>query len=390
MVIKNILLALAFVFSTGTFPAGLNADTWRFVSAGYSHTVAIRTDGSLWAWGRNVWGQLGDDTTTDRHSPVRIGANYEWRFVSAGYNHTVAIGIDGSLWTWGNNRYGQLGDNRTIPRFSPGRIDAATHARWENVSSGRGFTLAVRTDGSLWAWGRNDSGQLGLGDRSRRLLPTRVIRYERDGVWPLWVSAGRSHALVSGFSSLFLAWGRNDQGQVGDGTIVERHAPVPIGRRFIGEYIYAGDSHSMAICLRDSPDISMVFFGGTLWAWGENFWGQLGDGTTTNRNAPVRIGTDYWREVSAGGSHTVAVRIDGSLWAWGANGAGQLGNGSTDDRHSPTRIGTDYDWNFVFAGGRHTLALRKDGTLWAWGANGAGQLGDGTRVTRLTPVRIMP
>ncbi len=183
-------------------------------------------------------------------------------------------------------------------------------------------------------------------------------------------------AVVPGLAAF--GWGYNAFGQLGDGTTTDRLDPVQVGTSAPWASIAAGWQHTVA-----------VRTDGTLWAWGFNASGQLGDGTTTDRSGPVQVGTaTTWASVAAGAAHTVAVRTDGSLWAWGDNSSGQLGDGTTTSRLAPVRIGTATAWTSVSGGSDHSVAVRTDGTLWAWGLNSSGQLGDGTTTSRLAPVRI--
>ena len=266
----------------------------REVSSGWGYNVAIKEDGSLWAWGSNGDGQLGDGTTTDRHVPVRIGTDSGWASVSAGDSHTMAIKTDGSLWAWGRNSEGQLGDGTTTTeRNVPVRIGSDND--WASVSTGGNYTIAIKTDGSLWAWGWNGNGPLGDGTTTNRHAPVRI---GTDSDWAS-VSAGGDHTIAIKTDDSLWAWGWNGNGHLGDGTTTRRHAPVQIATDNDWLSTSAGRSHTMAM----KTD-------GSLWAWGHNARGRLGDGTTTDRHTPVMIWpTEHTPPVDPGTSDTVELLL---------------------------------------------------------------------------------
>lgn len=348
------------------------ATNWVSVAAGGYHTVALRSDGTLWAWGRNIEGQLGDGTNTSRTSPTRIGTATNYVSIAVGSYHTVALRSDGTLWSWGPNIFGQLGDGTTTNRNSPVQVGSATN--YIGISAGHFHTVALRSNGTLWAWGWNSNGQLGDGTTTQRNSPVQVGTVTNY----VSVAAGQYHTEALRSDGTLWAWGRNDTGQLGDGTNTQQNSPVRVGTATNYVSVVVGAVHSVA--LRSD---------GTLWAWGFNSSGQVGDGTTTQRNSPVQVGTaNNYVSLAAGAFQTFALRSDGTLWAWGSNAYGQLGDGTTTDRRSPVRVNQLANWVSMAMGGSHTVALRSDGTLWASGDNTFGQLGDGSTTQRSSPIPI--
>ena len=388
-------LVSPFTASASAVPQAMEATN---VSTRFGSSFAICINGYLWAWGRNDAGQVGDGTYTiwdgkydgtgvdnNRHSPVRILGNVT--AVSAGVLHAAAIRTDGSLWMWGSNEFGQLGDGTGGAWDSKSLTPIRVLEDVAYVSAGGHHTIAIRADGSLWAWGNNQRGQLGDGTTENRTAPVRIM----DDV--IAVSAGQEHTMAITADGSLWAWGSSRFGNLGNGAhtnaqMASSANPTPIKIMEDVTAVSVGSEHTMAI----RTD-------GSLWAWGMNWQGQLGVGvygdpgmygTPMNpdsfRAVPVRILDDVVA-VSAGHSHTMAIRADGSLWGWGWGHSGALGDGIRAIRVVPTRI-TD-SVIYMSAGDSMTLFVRDDNTLWASGSNGDGQLGDGTTITRLSPVQIM-
>lgn len=323
------------------------------LAGGDRHSLYVRADGGLWAFGSGVQGQLGDGIQATRLVPARVGLKYAQ--VAASAEHSLGIKTDGTLWAWGVNTYGQLGDASYTNRLKPVLVGKD----YAQVATAAFHTLAVKTDGTLWAWGSNGNGQLGTGNNFQTNKPIQV-------------GTGYAHVAVSSTSTVAVkqdgtlwTWGDNSLGQIGDPTSSNRNTPLKIAEGF--SQVAAGLNHIVALKVD-----------GTLWAWGDNRSGQLGDGTTTQRRAPVMIGSDY-AHVAAGADHTVAVATDGTLSTWGSNTWLQLGDATVAMSNTPLVIGTGY--STAGAGATHTLALKLDGTLQAWGRANSGQLGIGQPAT---------
>jgi alpha-tubulin suppressor-like RCC1 family protein len=337
------------------------------LSTHYDHCFLLKTDGNLWAWGANQYGQLGDGTTETRYSPVIIGTAPDWKQVSTGFDHTMAIKTDGTLWAWGSNFYAQLGDGTQTTRYSP--VQIGVDSTWKQVSAGRDHSMAIKSDGTLWAWGDNAWGQLGDSTTARRNSPVQI------GIATNWkeIVASYGNTLAIKTDSTIWAWGYNGNGQLGDGTNITRYSPVQIGTDSKWSKI-SGYSHTIAI----KTD-------GTLWAWGWNYYGQVGDGTYTNRNTPVKIGTaTNWKDISAGCGFTFAMKTDSTLWAWGSNSKGQLGDGTTMNKNTPTQVPSAPNCIQVVTGSSFSLILKSDNQYCGTGMNAQGQLGDGTYTNKLT------
>jgi alpha-tubulin suppressor-like RCC1 family protein len=416
---------------------------WTEIASGYDHSVALKSNGTLWSWGNDYFGQLGQGLTlpdsATHTTPAQVIINKTanpgevdnlWTAVSCGSHHSVALRADGSVWGWGFNDDGQLGDGTTANQSSPERITAHNTA----VTCGGCFTLAIKASGSLWSWGWNGSGQLG------RVTSNPSLSLGQVGSAMNWltVASGESDNFVLGLAAdgTLSAWGDNTYGQLGDGTTTQRSAPVIVPRPGASPADDAGwAAHPLRIASGEWAWYSCVVKpNGALLAWGDNAYGQLGLGDHTDRNLPVQVGTGTtWTSVACDWRHTAAIAADGTLWAWGANTEGELGLGDTNSRlvptqvsagstwtaiscgysqtaairndgtlwawggdstaagyrTSPEQIGTGTNWTAVACGGEgQTVAIRSDGTLWAWGYNGLGQLGDGTETDRTSPVQI--
>jgi alpha-tubulin suppressor-like RCC1 family protein len=300
------------------------ATTWTTLAAGEMFCLALRSDGSLWAWGANADGQLGlgGGSNAPRLSPKRVGISL-WRAIGAGMNFSVAIKRDGSLWAWGNNDAGQLGVGDTEPRSRPTRVGRGND--WKAIAVGFGNVLALKRNGSLWAWGDNTLGQLGIGTADELAHP-RPIRIGAGRTW-MAISTDIFSFALRRDGSLW-AWGANADGQLGLGDRVDHLAPTRVGSANNWRAIAAGNVFTLALKRNGSL---------WAWGDNETGDLGLGDKVTRYRPTRVGKGTT-WTRIAASCEFGLALKVDGSLWAWGRGYNGQLGLGDRRDRLSPTRV----------------------------------------------------
>ena len=411
-----------FNFKTLAFPVQIVSGITG-VAAGSWHSFARKVDGTVFAWGRNNRGQLGDGGFGDSNLPLQVsmGVPHNIVGIAAGRGHSLALKLDGTVWTWGRNAQGQLGRlTSAVNDPVPGQLtltDVAT------ISAGGNHSLAAQREGEVWAWGSNAEGQLGLAKPV--IYPEPALVKTLNGVTT--VAAGLGHSLVAkipwtmwtwggagltqgngayltrdmpgqvngptwavglaagGVFSLALAptgrvwaWGHNGKGQLGDGGSSFDGAPfspvpvqVRLGNKFLSgiRKVAAGGGHGMALHWK-----------GRVLTWGWNAFGQLGDGTTVDKNLPTAVPIKSVVAIAGGGEHSLAQTKDGKLWAWGSNYGGQLGTGGPPAIvTTPQPVGLKGVVSFV-GGDGHTLAILSDGTVWAWGSNANGQLGDGCKI----------
>lgn len=392
------------------------------ISAGLGHTCAVLADGTIRCWGSNAFGQLGDGTAMDRSTPVPVAgisravavdaggvgtcavlsdstvrcwggrANGEFEGVwpqssapvavdglssviniSAGLEHTCAVLAGGGVRCWGLNGTGDLGDGTVADSITPVPVAGISGA--VAVSAGEAHTCAIVADGSIRCWGLNSSGQLGDATETARQTPVAVVGISGA----VAVSAGSGHTCALRGDGTVSCWGDNDYGQLGDGTIaIARFGPVAVGG-ISGVIAVSADGVSTCALLGD----------GTVSCWGDDEYGQLGDGSTTNSAKAVTVpGISTAVAVSTGYDHACALLSEGSIRCWGMNGFGELGDGTTTNRLAPVAVSGLSSAVAVSAGGFSTCALLADGTIRCWGVNWGGELGDGTTTSRSAPVEV--
>ncbi|WP_051250723.1 fibronectin type III domain-containing protein [Paenibacillus harenae] len=334
------------------------------VAGGKGHSLALKEDGTVWAWGQG--GVLGNGTGYASTTPVQVTGLEEVVMVAAGHDHSLALKSDGTVWAWGSSEYGNLGEDPDRYRLTPIQVKGLSSI--VAIAASGQHNLALKSDGTVWAWGLNSAGQLGNGTVTDHLtyFPTPAQVRGLDSVTA--VAAGPSTSLAIKSDGTLWAWG----GNVGDGTTDLHSTPVQV-HGLSSVVSIATASHSLAV----KSD-------GTLWAWG----GTVGDGTTDLHSTPVQVQSlNSVAAIAADEWHSLALKSDGTVWAWGC----PLKGGEcyeSDIRNSPVQVQNLNSVVAIAAGYEHSLALKSDGTVWAWGWNSYGQLGDGTRTARYTPLQV--
>jgi alpha-tubulin suppressor-like RCC1 family protein/ankyrin repeat protein len=399
------------------------------IAVGAEHTLALSDDGRVYSWGHNYYGQLGDGTTTKRNYPALVQdsnnntlSNVE--SIYAGSNYSIAVKSDGTVWTWGHNSSGQLGDGTQTNQALAKQVTGSEEFSFTNIdmiASGHLHNIILRTDNTLITWGDNSSGQLGSGNTDSSIVPIEIKDSSDNILIDIrYVSSNYKHAMALKTDGTILAWGENSDSQLGIGTttdtttptlvideeglnvklfdvspeeeiIEEEEDPIPpcADQLVSGTMVATGDRHSLALAID-----------GTVWSWGDNISGQLGNLTTLNSNIPAKVkdvndtpitGIKY---ISTKYRHSLAVRTDGTMLAWGENVFGQLGNGTTANTNHATSV-VDANGSLVtdiakvMVGQYHSLALTTSGRLLSWGKNSSGELGDGTRADKIAPVNVI-
>ena len=360
------------------------------LAAGCDHTVVLKSDGSVWAWGYNGYGQLGETVGvfSEKH-PIQIASVAGATAIASGHNHIAAVKSDGTVLDWGWNSFGQLGDGTTTD--SPAAVQVAGLSGVTAIKCGYEHTAVLKSNGTVWAWGRYDYIVGHEATTNNRHSPVQISGL--TGVTKIASGYGQLFAIESDGS--VWAWGENLCGELGDGTTTAQSVPVQVlGINGVGHLTGVSDIagcgwHTLAL----KTD-------GTVLSWGSNFSGELGIGSTSQScvSYPVQVpglAGVVGLATSASASHSLVLKSDGTVWAWGCNTDGQLGIGTTTDSASPVQVKGPGGTGFldgvaaIAAGDGHSLAVKSDGSVWAWGDNGIYQLGDGTFTSSSTPVHVL-
>ena len=365
------IIAILFLFITDK----LSASTIPQISGGGYHSLALKLNGTVWAWGRNNFGQLGNGKCSKKNTPVPVKNLEDVIAIASGTWHSLALKSNGTVWTWGRNNYGQIGDGTFKNRKTP--VQVKDLADIVAIAGGYLHSLALKSDGTVWAWGSNWSGQLGneaiVGASE---VPIQVNSLSNISV----IACGGDHSLaIRSSDNTIWAWGNNFYGQLGNGLSTNSTAPVLVNGLSDVSKIHGGYIHSLAL-VSD----------GTLWTWGNNRYGQLGDGSAIEqKRTPVQaMNITNIISIATRGWHNLVLNTEGKVFSWGDNSNGQLGNGTRSERNVPVEVESLEDVIDINTGWQHSLALKSDGTVWAWGDNRFGELGDRTFKDRKTPVPV--
>ena len=340
----------------------------QVIAAGGWHSLVVCNDSTVKAFGENATGELGDGTTTDSNIPVTVTGLSSIISVSGGGDqleaHSLALKSNGTVWAWGSNIYGGLGNATTTSTTTPVQVLLLTDVT--KISAGGWHSVALKNDGTVWAWGWNTDGQLGDGTYNDKTIASQVPGLSSVTA----IAAGTYHVLALKSDGTVWAWGDNISGQIGNGTTNDQTTPTQVSGLTDVIKIAAGRFFSLAV----KSD-------GTVWTWGENLYGQLGNGTTTDSHVPIQVPglTGITSGIVATGAfHCMAVKDDNTVWAWGRNTYGNLGDNSVTHRLSPVQMIGISDVAGMSAGTNFSLVYKTDGTFWGCGRNLSGQLGDGT------------
>lgn len=330
----------------------------------------------VYNWGLNDIAKLGTNDAVNRSTPVTtIAGGTNWKQVSM-YQHATGVKQNGTLWVWGSGASAKLGNNDTGRRSTPITTFAGGN-NWSQAWAGGNHTVALKMDGTLWTWGTGAGGRLGTNDANTRSTP--VTTFTGGNNWKQCHTSTTHVAAIKTDGSLWL-WGGNDSAQIGINVgVVDKSTPVTT---FVGgtnwKQVSCGAQHTAAV----KTD-------GTLWIWGYNAFCQLGINDTATRSTPVTtlVGGTNWSRVGCGQSSTSAIKNDGTLWVWGLNTSAQLGVNDTNTRSTPvTTFAGGTNWKYSSFGDIYSSAVKTDGTLWVWGTNTFAQLGINNAATRSTPV----
>lgn len=370
------------------------------ISLGTRHSCALKQDGTVWCWGNNEHGELGNTSTENQSKPTQVRLRNDVRLfqqeenpkifeenkavsninvltgikdLGSGAFHTCALKVDGTVWCWGSNWGGQLGDGTNDNHPYAVQVQGLTDAKV--LGGGSEHACVAKTDGTLWCWGANIYGQLGIGSDTWKDHPVQVsdIAQVTD-----ISTGGAEHTCALKANGTVWCWGQNSFGQLGTGNTTHMQLPVKVSGLSNVMAMDSGPAHTCAV----KTD-------GTVWCWGYNKYGQLGDGTKIERHQPVQVaGLTEVEDIAVEGYNSCALKTNGNIRCWGYNKDGELGDGTNTDNPNDVKASGFSDGGGVDIGMIHTCAFKSDRSFWCWGSNDYGQLGDGTNHARSVPNEV--
>jgi trimeric autotransporter adhesin len=345
------------------------AQCWKDVFAGTQHSFGIQLDGTLWGWGDNISGQLGLNQQGHKIYPVQIGEETNWKKLSMGFSFTIALKNDGTLWSTGKGGYGESGTGQFF--YSKSSFNQiGTDTNWVDVETGVSHVIALKSDGTIWTWGLNDDGQLGLGHYENVNIPTKV------GSASNWTKIGglANSCVALNSQKKIYTWGSID-------NVQNVNTPTVLIGNYLYNNFYKGRFYLYPLLTNNS-----------LYAWGRNYSYVLTlniEPTPTSLYNPTPFpNNDNWKILNGGSCHVLGIKSDNTLWSWGCGSFGQLGNGQITTKNIIMQVGTDNNWSSVKAGSKYSFAIDDQHQLWAFGENTSGQLGDSTKIHKSTMVKI--
>jgi len=360
-------------FATDDSENGINKFLSKSISSYGDFTLALKSDGTVWSWGVNSYGQLGDSTVNNNATPKQIATISGIVKVKAAQDHAMALKSDGTVWVWGRNYTGQLGNGNTNSLYTPTKLNSVTDI--VDVFTGNESSFALQSDGTVWAWGSNGSGQLGDNTSSNRTAPVKVVNMTNV----VDIQGGKDHTVALKSDGTVWTWGYNGNGQLGTGNNVSRTAPGVVPGLNDVVQIASGDHHVLAV----KSD-------GTVWGWGYNQHYQLGINSIGNKTSPYQIGAlSNVKMVSASMYHGLALKSDGTVWGWGYNAQSQLGDNTTNTAMVPKQIAGLSNIAYIDAAAQSSLAVEETGNIYYFGANNYGQYGLGNTTTYRTPQKSL-
>jgi len=381
-IFKSFFLTLFLFCISGLQSTELASGGAGTVAAKYDHSLYLNPNGMVWAWGFNAFGQLGNGNNTNSNVPLHVGGSTPLTNISAiasGNYHSIALANDGTVWIWGNNAYGQLGNNSRNDSWLPTRPEG-TLTNVIAVAGGQFHSIVLKNDGTVWAWGSNANGQLGNGTSVDSLIPVKVSNL--TGIKA--IASGDSHNLALASNGTVWAWGYNGSGQLGNGSFTSASIPVQVVGIFNVSAVAAGGQRSLVL-KQDGTVWDWGYNGSGQLGNDSTIVSALP--VQVGGSFPIKNGV----AIAAGENHSLVIRSDGTTWSWGANNMGQLGNNSTiPDAKTPVVVGNYPVMNLVsIAGGNnHSLSVDNAGRVLVWGANNYGQLGNNVYGYIVAPIQI--